>query len=106
MITIAILCWLGSSGLCLAGQAGNFHSLLQEHWANAQKEQVFFRTDPDAFRPNGKLPEVTAEARARRQDYNQNVLNRLEAIDEESLQGQDRISYRLFLYERETERDS
>jgi len=90
----------------LRDPAEDFHALLNEHWATAEKEQIFFRTDPDAFRPNGKLPEVTAQARARRQAYNEDILKRLEAIDESSLEGQDRISFRLFRYERETERES
>jgi uncharacterized protein (DUF885 family) len=106
IFTLAILCWLGLTGLSLAGPAEDFEALLQEHWARAEKEQVFFRTDADAFRPNGKLPEVTAQARARRQAYNDDIMKRLESIDASSLEGQDRISFKLFLYERETERDS
>ena len=86
--------------------ADKFHALLDEHWARATQEQVFFRTDPDAFRPNGNLPEFSAEARARRQAYNEEVLQRLATIDEDKLVGQDRISFKLFRYERETERDS
>jgi uncharacterized protein (DUF885 family) len=98
--------WLVTAGPIFASPAEDFEALLQEHWARAGKEQVFFRTDPDAFRPNGKLPEVTAEARARRQSYNDEILQRLEVIDESRLESQDRISFKLFVYERETERDS
>ena len=47
-----------------ASAAEEFHVLLEEHWARASEEQIFFRTDPDAFRPNGKLPELGARARA------------------------------------------
>jgi uncharacterized protein (DUF885 family) len=104
--TFLILCWLGSAGPILASPREEFATLLREHWARAQQEQVFFRTDPDAFRLNGKLPEFSAQARARRNAYNDDILNRLDAIDENWLQGQDRISFRLFRYERETERDS
>ena len=86
--------------------ADRLHALLDEHWAHQTKEQVFFRTDPDAFRPNGKLPEFTAEARARRQAINENMLERLAELDEDQLSGQDRLSHRLFRYERESERDS
>jgi uncharacterized protein (DUF885 family) len=104
--TLSILCWFCLAGSSPAYPSEDFEALLQEHWARAQQEQVFFRTDPDAFRPNGKLPEFTAEARARRKAYNDDILNRLEAIDEGTLEGQGRISFRLFRYERETERDS
>ena len=88
-----------------ASPAVAFHALLQEHWAVAEREQIFFRTDADAFRLNGKLPEFTPAARARRQAYNEEILSRLKAIDASSLEGQDRISFKLFRYERETERE-
>ena len=104
--TLSILCWLGSAGLSLANPAEEFEALLQEHWSRVEQEQVFFRTDPDAFRPDGKLPEMSAQARARRQAFNEDILGRLEAIEESQLEGQDRISFKVFRYERETERDS
>jgi uncharacterized protein (DUF885 family) len=90
----------------LADDKADFDALLKEHWARANDEQIFFRTDPDAFRPNGKLPEFNPEARTRRQAYNAGVLKRLKGIDEAALSGQDRISYKLFKYERETEAES
>jgi uncharacterized protein (DUF885 family) len=83
-----------------------FHDLLDAHWENAVAEQVFFRSDPDAWRMNGKLAEFTAEARARRQTFNNEILARLEEIDIESLDKNDQVSYRVFEYERLTERDS
>ena len=58
-------------------RSGDFKALLDEHWATANREQVFFRTDPDAWRMHGKLAEFTTEARARRQRYNDAVLERL-----------------------------
>jgi len=68
-----------------ADDKADFHKILKDHWVQANKEQVFFRTDPDAFRPNGKLPEVTAEARTRRQAFNADILQRLEGIDGDAL---------------------
>jgi uncharacterized protein (DUF885 family) len=88
-----------------ASAADELHALLDEHWSRATEEQIFFRTDPDAFRPSGKLPEFSPQARERRQAYNEEILQRLESIDEDALEGQDRISFKLFRYERETERD-
>ena len=102
---LGTLYWLIPVGLTHADAARDFHALLDEHWSTAKKEQIFFRTDADAFRLDGKLPEYTPRARARRQAYNQEILRRLETIDGESLEGQDRISFKLFRYERETERD-
>ncbi|TXS94190.1 DUF885 domain-containing protein [Parahaliea maris] len=89
-----------------ADASADFEQLLADHWARAEKEKIFFRTDPDAFRPDGILPEMDTEARARRQAFNEEVLKRLDAIDGDALQGQERISYKLFRYERETERAS
>ena len=90
-------------GPALANPAEAFQALLDAHWTRAQEEQVFFRTDPDAFRPDGALPDVGPVGRARREAFNRDMLARLEAIDGDALQGQERLSYRLFRYERETE---
>lgn len=78
-------------------------SLLEDHWTLAQQEQIFFRKDPDAFRMNGKLPDVSAQGRARRQADNQRMLSRLAKIDVEKLSLKDQVSYRLFKYERQAE---
>ena len=83
-----------------------FHALLDEHWAAASAEKVYFRTDPDAWRMDGKLSEHTPEARARRQKFNEAVLGKLAGIDIENLGAEDQLSYRVFKYERETERES
>jgi uncharacterized protein (DUF885 family) len=97
--------WVASCG---SGEtpAAAFHALLDDHWNNAVAEQVFFRSDPDAWRMNGKLAEFTVEARARRKAFNDDILKRLEPIDIDSLDAKDRVSYRVFQYERQTERDS
>lgn len=89
-----------------ASPGAAFHKILDDHWERAVAEQVFFRSDPDGWRMNGKLAEYTPEARARRQSFNEEILTRLEEIDPDSLDSKDRVSYRVFLYERLTERDS
>ncbi|WP_299264435.1 DUF885 domain-containing protein [uncultured Psychrosphaera sp.] len=83
-----------------------FQQLLKEHWQNANKEQVFFRNDPDTFRMNGKLPEMSEVGRKRRAEFNQSVLTDLEKIDVNALNDADQVTYRLFKYERETEAKS
>ncbi|MGB5690949.1 MAG: DUF885 domain-containing protein [Woeseiaceae bacterium] len=83
-----------------------FRALLDEHWAAARAEKVFFRTDPDGWRMEGKLSEHTPEARARRQQFNETVLDKLAGIDIDNLDADDQLSYRVFKYERETERES
>ena len=86
--------------------ADSFRSLLDDHWAASVEEKIYFRNDPDAWRMDGKLSEHTTEARLRRHQFNDSVLKRLESIDPGQLDAKDRISYQVFLYERETERDS
>lgn len=97
--------WVASCG---SGQtpAAAFHELLDDHWNNAVAEQVFFRSDPDAWRMHGKLADFTVEARARRKAFNDEILKRLVEIDIDSLDARDQVSYRVFQYERQTERDS
>jgi uncharacterized protein (DUF885 family) len=83
-----------------------FRDLLDEHWDTAIAEKVFFRMDPDAWRMDGKLSEHTPEARARRQQFNEAILGRLAGISVDDLGSDDQLSYRIFKYERETERES
>ncbi len=49
LLILISLC-LFSSGT-RADAALKLHQLLDEHWARANQEQVFFRTDPDTYRP-------------------------------------------------------
>ena len=77
--------------------------ILNHHWAEAKKEQVFFRKDPDAFRMNGKLPDMSADGRARRQQYNDSVLKKLAGIDAKQLSAKDKVTFYLFRYERQSE---
>lgn len=88
------------------GAGDAFHKLLDDHWAASVKEKIYFRNDGDAWRMDGKLSEHTAAARARRQQFNTDILTRLGTIDPQLLDAKDKISYRVFRYERETERDS
>ena len=83
-----------------------FRSLLDDHWERAVAEQIFFRSDSDAWRMDGKLAEFTLDARERRKEFNEEMLARLEDIDIDSLDSKDQVSYRVFQYERLTERDS
>lgn len=82
------------------------NTLLSEHWQQANKEQIFFRKDPDTFRMNGKLPDVSAKGRERREQYNAQLLKRLDSIDERELSEADKVTLRLFRYERQTEAQS
>ena len=90
-----------------ANQASEqFTQLLDDHWQTANKEQIFFRKDPDAFRMNGKLPEMSANGRERRSKYNNKLLARIENIDVTKLSTAAQVTYRLFKYEREAEAKS
>tara|TARA_B100001939_G_scaffold348114_1_gene372761 strand:+ start:6107 stop:7870 length:1764 start_codon:yes stop_codon:yes gene_type:complete len=86
-----------------ADDAKAFHRLLQEHWDRSQQEQIFFHMDPDAWRMNGKLPDVSPAGFARRKAYNEQTLERLAAIDPAALPAEDHLSYRIFHYERQLE---
>lgn len=107
VLTALFACFLASGSVAQdASASAEFNKLLQDHWQRAEQEQVFFRTDPDAYRPDGKLAEVSIQALARRRAFNESMLARLATIDEAELRGQDRVSYKLFRYEREAERES
>ena len=106
---------LSAAAMFLALNNGNAYAvtateqldnLLSEHWQQANKEQIFFRKDPDTFRMNGKLPDVSAKGRERREQYNAQLLKRLDSIDERQLSEADKVTLRLFRYERQTEAQS
>ncbi len=86
-----------------ASASESFRQLLDEHWQHSVDEQIWFRRDPDSFRMDGKLPAFSPEARLRRHQYNQQVLDRLEEIDAAGLNEAERVSLAVFLYERQTE---
>ncbi|WP_340676572.1 DUF885 domain-containing protein [Paraglaciecola sp.] len=94
------------SGQALADANQKFSALLAKHWQNANAEKVFFRTDPDGWKPDGKLAQWTPIAMARRDAFNTDVLKQLADIDIKQLSADKQMSYRLFLYERETEQRS
>ena len=106
------LCCMAMLGVALtacgrsATSGDGFQVILDDHWENAVAEQIFFRSDPDAWRMNGKLAEFSAEARARRQAFNEEILTRLEDVDLDALDSNDQVSFRVFEHERLTERDS
>jgi len=103
---IALATLLSCQQTIAASESDNFQALLDEHWARANQEQIFFRKDPDAFRMNGKLPEMSQKGRDRREKYNQELLSRLAKIDLNKLTAEEQITYRLFKYERQTEAKS
>lgn len=100
-----ILCTLLTTALIQEkGHANDsLDEILSDHWAAANKEQIFFRKDPDTFRMNGKLPDVSVQGRERRAAFNQGIIKRISAIDVKALNAQDQVTLRLFKYERETE---
>ena len=108
-LSIAIIMFRGLFGTAsaFANQSSEqFQQLLDDHWKNANKEQIFFRKDPDAFRMKGKLPEMSSKGRERRSKYNDELLVRIDKIDVNLLTAADQVSYRLFKYERQAEAKS
>ena len=100
LITLLFLCNLPALANSTSEQ---FAQLLDQHWQMANQEQIFFRKDPDGFRMDGKLPDVSKAGRERRKQYNQKLLQQLSTINIKQLSPAEQVSYRLFKYERETE---
>jgi uncharacterized protein (DUF885 family) len=69
-------------------------NIIDQHWQNAEQEKVFFRTDPDGWKPNAKLAEFTPQAIARREAYNSQVLERLSKVDTQALSKEQLMNYR------------
>lgn len=98
VFTLTVLSWNS-----FADSNSELSKIIDQHWQNAKKEKVFYRTDPDGWKPSGKLAEFTPQAMARREAYNHKVLTLLESIDTTTLNKAQLMNYRLFKYERETE---
>ncbi|MGO2331541.1 MAG: DUF885 domain-containing protein [Pseudoalteromonas nigrifaciens] len=90
----------------LADSNTDLKTIIDNHWQNAKAEKIFFRTDPDGWKPSGTLPHWTEQAIAKRQAYNNSVLKNLASIDPKTLNSEQLMNYRLFKYERETEQQS
>ena len=106
-ISALMLCSLLTTINATAAPASKqLNQLLNEHWQTANKEQTFFRKDPDAFRMNGKLPEMSQKGRERRAKYNSELLARIATIDVNELSPAEQVTYRLFKYERQAEAKS
>ncbi|PCC10296.1 DUF885 domain-containing protein [Pseudoalteromonas sp. JB197] len=90
----------------MADNNAGLKNIIDKHWQHAQAEKIFFRTDPDGWKPNGKLANWTEHAIAQRQQYNDAVLDNLKNIDPSKLSDAQLMNYRLFKYERETEQQS
>lgn len=104
ILTLSLLALFSAKSVANADQ--DLTQIIDKHWQNAVQEKVFFRTDPDGWKPNGKLAEFTPEAIKRRADYNKKVLDDLSRIDSKQLSAEQLMNYRLFKYERETEASS
>ena len=104
LLVLGLMAVLSNQALADANQ--DFTALLAKHWQNANEEKVFFRTDPDAWKPDGKLAEWTPNAMARRDGFNSEILAELANIPVSKLSSDNQMSYRLFKYERETEKAS
>ena len=104
--TILAICLAATSLPSLADSNSDLTTIIDNHWENAKAEKIFFRTDPDGWKPNGTLPNWSEQAIAKRQAYNNSVLKSLASIDPKTLNSEQLMNYRLFKYERETEQQS
>ena len=104
--TILAICLAATSLPSLADSNSDLTTIIDNHWENAKAEKIFFRTDPDGWKPNGTLPNWSEQAIAKRQAYNNSVLKSLANIDPKTLNSEQLMNYRLFKYERESEQQS
>jgi uncharacterized protein (DUF885 family) len=104
LLNVLTLCVFSNGVLAKANQ--DFTQILDQHWQRAQQEKIFFRTDPDGWKPSGKLADFSAQGISRRQAFNQQILKSLADINVDDLSKEQQVSYRLFKYERETEQQS
>jgi uncharacterized protein (DUF885 family) len=102
-IAFLVVTLLLMNGCAQADDNEDLHALFNQHWQQAKEEKIFFRTEPGAWKPNGKLADFSAQGIAKRRAFNAQVLKQLSTIDSVKLSDDNLMSYRLFKYEREFE---
>jgi uncharacterized protein (DUF885 family) len=78
------------------------HALFAEEWDYAMKEAPAYASRIGDRRFDDRWPDVSPAANERRAAHDREVLARLRAIDPRGLPAQDRVSFALFLRERES----
>src|SRR3989338_2769955 len=76
--------------------ARQLHALFQEEWEYPLREDPPFASFLGDRRYNDRWPDVSLAAVARRHQRNQEVLEKLDAIDRAALSEADRVNYQLF----------
>ncbi|MFZ5623713.1 MAG: DUF885 domain-containing protein [Gemmatimonadota bacterium] len=82
-----------------------FHALLDEDWQFRLREFPESATLLGDDRYNDRLTDLSPEAIERRKAWARTALARVRRIDRNALEGQDRISWDLFVFEKELEVD-
>lgn len=90
-----------------ADKAGQLTALYADFWEETLKLNPIQATFQGDNRYNDQLPDFgSAEFRQQMHDFNQRWLKKVEAIGEDGLQGQDLLSYRIFVRERRNALDA
>lgn len=90
-----------------ADKAGQLTALYADFWEETLKLNPIQATFQGDNRYNDQLPDFgSAEFRQQMHDFNQRWLEKVEAIGEDGLQGQDLLSYRIFVRERRNALDA
>ncbi|MCD9028076.1 DUF885 family protein [Luteimonas sp. BDR2-5] len=86
-----------------AAKAGRLTALYAEFWEETLQRNPVLATFQGDMRYNDQLPDFgSAEYRAQTREFNERWLKQVEAIGEAGLEGQDLLSYRIFVEERRT----
>ncbi len=105
-VVFSLIIFVFSIPSALADAGADFHRLLDKHWQKTNEEQVYFHTDPDGWKPDGKLADMSNAGFDRRRAFNDKTLAELAKIPMDKLSAEEQVSYRLFKYERELEKES
>ncbi len=90
-----------------ADKAGQLTALYADFWEETLKLNPIQATFQGDNRYNDQLPDFgSAEFRQQMHDFNQRWLEKVEAIGEDGLQGQDLLTYRIFVRERRSALDA
>ena len=88
---------LGSTHVAIGQQAADeLHQLFADEWNNRLERDPLFASSRGVTDYNDRLPDMTATALQRAREEDQQFLERLEAINQNTLSPEDQTNYDLF----------
>ncbi|MFN0159061.1 MAG: DUF885 domain-containing protein [Bacteroidota bacterium] len=106
LISIILVFYSTAYSQSVPTESGKLHALFTEDWQWSLQEIPEKASILGDHRYDDRLTDLSIEAHKKRHEHERTMLERIKSIDKTRLQGQDIISYDLFLLDKQTEVDA